>query len=135
MVRSVARKKEWLRILFWPIACALLFTAAPSLAAAQFKAWVMAKLPDTPEGLGVDSHGNLYATLMHIGEVVMVKDNGSYDHIAWVPSKEERRSQMEFVRHYSQFIQAFLAGKVLTAVRGIQGTPFPRRLQGTALRN
>ena len=49
----------------------------------------MAKLPDTPEGLGVDSHGNLYATLMHIGEVVMLKDDGSYDHIAWVPSKEE----------------------------------------------
>jgi len=36
-----------------------------------------------------DSHGNLYATLMHIGEVVMLKDDGSYDHIAWVPSKEE----------------------------------------------
>ena len=49
----------------------------------------MAKLPDTPEGLGVDSHGNLYATLMHIGEVVMLKDDGNYDHIAWVPSKEE----------------------------------------------
>jgi hypothetical protein len=80
MVRSVARKKESLRILFWLVPCALLFTAAPSPAAAQFKAWVMAKLPDTPEGLGVDSHGNLYATLMHIGEVVIVKDDGSYDH-------------------------------------------------------
>jgi hypothetical protein len=55
----------------------------------QFKSWVMAKLPDTPEGLAVDSHGNLYATLIHIGEVVMLKDDGSYDHIAWVPSKEE----------------------------------------------
>ncbi len=62
-----------------------------SPAAAQFKAWVVAKLPDTPEGLGIDSHGNLYATLliMHIGEIVMLKDDGSYDHIAWVPSKEE----------------------------------------------
>ena len=48
----------------------------------------MAKLPDT-EGLGADSHGNLYATLMHIGEVVMLKDDGSYDCIAWVPSKEK----------------------------------------------
>ncbi len=73
MVGSVARKKEWLRILFWLIPCTLLFTAAPPPVAAQFKAWVMAKLPDTPEGLGVDSHGDLYATLMHIGEVVMVK--------------------------------------------------------------
>ena len=89
MVQSGARKKECLRILFWLIPCALLFTAAPSPAAAQFKAWVMAKLPDTPEGLGVDSHGNLYATLMHIGEVVMLKDDGSYDHIAWVPSQED----------------------------------------------
>lgn len=33
--------------------------------------------------------GNLYATLMHIGQVVMLKDGGSYGHIAWVPSKEE----------------------------------------------
>jgi sugar lactone lactonase YvrE len=89
MVQAGACKKECLRILFWLIACTLLFTAAPLPAAAQFKAWVMAKLPDTPEGLGVDSHGNLYATLMHIGEVVIVKDDGSYDHIAWVPSKEE----------------------------------------------
>src|SRR5664279_6191410 len=89
MVRSGARKKERLRILFSLISCAFLFTVAPPPARAQFKVWVMAKLPDTPEGLGVDSHGNLYATLMHIGEVVMLKDDGSYDHIAWVPSKEE----------------------------------------------
>ena len=89
MLQSGARKKECLRILFWLIPCALLFTAAPPHAAAQFKAWVMAKLPDTPEGLGVDSHGNLYATLMRIGEVVRLNDDGSYDHIAWVPSKEE----------------------------------------------
>jgi len=45
MVQSGARKKECLRILFWLIPCALLLTAAPSPAAAQFKAWVMAKLP------------------------------------------------------------------------------------------
>ena len=89
MVQSALRKPERLRVLFCLISCALFFAVAPPPAAAQFKAWVMAKLPDTPEGLGVDSHGNLYATLMHIGEVVMLKDDGSYDHIAWVPSKEE----------------------------------------------
>src|SRR5579862_4171671 len=89
MVQSSPRKNERLRILFRLIACALFFTAASPPARAQFKAWVMAKLPDTPEGLGVDSHGNLYATLMHIGEVVMLKDDGSYVHIAWVPSQEE----------------------------------------------
>jgi len=67
---------------------ALILAYSPS-ASAQFKAWVMAKLPDTPEGLGIDSKGNIYATLFHTGEVVMLKDDGSYDHIAWVPSKEE----------------------------------------------
>ena len=65
----------------------LVGTALP--ASAEFKAWVMAKLPDTPEGLGIDSKGNIYATLLHSGEVVMLKDDGGYDHIAWVPSKEE----------------------------------------------
>ena len=58
-------------------------------AAAQFESWVMAKFPDVPEGLAVDSRGNLYATLVNIGEVVMVKDDGSYEHVAWVPSREE----------------------------------------------
>jgi sugar lactone lactonase YvrE len=67
---------------------ALLFTYSPS-ASAQFKAWVMAKLPDTPEGLGIDSQGNIYAALFHNDEVVMLKDDGGYQHIAWVPSKEE----------------------------------------------
>ncbi len=89
MAQSGPRQKERQRILTCLIACALFFTASSAPATAQFKAWVMAKLPDTPEGLGVDSRGNLYATLMHIGEVVMLKDDGSYDHIAWVPSKEE----------------------------------------------
>lgn len=83
------RKEELLRILFCLVNCALFFAAAPPLAAAQFKAWVMAKLPDTPEGLGIDSKGNMYTTLFNTGEVVMLKDDGSYDHIAWVPSKEE----------------------------------------------
>src|SRR6266513_581182 len=62
---------------------------APLPASAQFKAWVMTKLPDTPEGLGIDSKGNIYATLYHSGEVVLLKQDGSYEHIAWVPSKEE----------------------------------------------
>jgi len=65
-----------------------LAVAAPP-ASAQFKAWVMAKLPDVPRGLGMDSKGNIYASLLLRGEVVMLKDDGSYDHIAWVPSKEE----------------------------------------------
>src|SRR5579863_4614667 len=65
------------------------FLAAPLPAAAQFKSWVQARLPDIPEGLALDSKGSLYATLVNLGEVVRIKDDGSYDHIAWVPSREE----------------------------------------------
>jgi hypothetical protein len=49
----------------------------------------MAKLPDRTWGLGVDSMGNIYTSLPLTGEVVVLKDDGTYDHIAWVPSKEE----------------------------------------------
>jgi sugar lactone lactonase YvrE len=72
-----------------PLTLGAWLIAAAAPAEAQFKSWVAAKFPDTPEGLAVDSKGNLYATLMHIGEIVRVKDDGSYDHIAWVPSREE----------------------------------------------
>src|SRR6202162_5135525 len=89
MVQPTPRKEKRLRTLFCLISCTLFFVAACQPASAQFKAWVMTKLPDTPEGLGSDSNGNIYATLIHIGEVVMLKDDGSYDHVAWVPSKEE----------------------------------------------
>jgi sugar lactone lactonase YvrE len=89
VVQSALRKDKRLRILFCGIGCVWFFATAALPASAQFKAWVMAKLPDTPEGLGLDSHGNIYATLLHTGEVVMLKEDGSYEHIAWVPSKEE----------------------------------------------
>jgi hypothetical protein len=77
----------------------LLFVSSASPASAQFKAWVLAKLPETPEGLAVDSNGNIYATLLHIGEIVMLKDEGTYDHIAWMPSKEESGSLPRRHRH------------------------------------
>ena len=54
-----------------------------------FKAWVYTQLPDTPEGLGVDSQGNLYASLFHTGEIVQLKEDGQYVHIAWIPSEED----------------------------------------------
>ena len=79
MLQTGLRKPERLSVLRCLMSCALFFAVAPPPAAAQFKAWVMVKLPYTPEGLGVDSHGNLYATLMHIGEVVMLKDDGRSD--------------------------------------------------------
>lgn len=58
-------------------------------AAAEFSSWVLAKLPAPPEGLALDSKGNLYATLVNTGEVVLINEKGSYEHIAWVPSREE----------------------------------------------
>jgi hypothetical protein len=49
----------------------------------------MAKLPDTPEGLGVDSHCNLYATLMHIGGSRHAQGGGQLRSHRMGPSKEE----------------------------------------------
>lgn len=89
MLPSALRKKTLLKTLLCLIGCAGIFAAASQPASAQFKAWVLAKLPDTPEGLGADSNGNIYAALYHLGEVVLLKEDGSYDHVAWVPSKEE----------------------------------------------
>lgn len=51
--------------------------------------WVYSKLPHAPEGVCVDSKKNLYTTLHNTGEVVLLKNDGSFDHVAWVPSKEE----------------------------------------------
>ena len=76
-------------LMFCLIGWAWFLAAAAPPASAEFQASVMAKLPDTPEGMAVDSKGNIYTTLFHTGEVIMLKDDGSYDHIAWVPSKEE----------------------------------------------
>jgi len=78
-----------LGVLLCVVGYACVFSVTAPSASAQFKAWVMAKLPDTPEGLGIDSKGNIYATLYHTGEVVMLNDNGGYDHVAWVPTREE----------------------------------------------
>lgn len=86
--RSTTRKGTLAVMLFCLCAAWFLAADAPPVSA-QFKAWVMAKLPDTPEGLGTDSKGNYYASLVHAGEVVMLKDDGGYEHVAWVPSKEE----------------------------------------------
>lgn len=82
-----ARLRQNLPVL--PFLLLLLCLADSPSASAQFKAWVAAKLPDTPEGLALDSNGNLYAALFHSGEVVMLKRGGGYEHIAWVPSKQE----------------------------------------------
>jgi len=69
-MRTALQRKQLCIVLFWLVPCASLFTAAVPTASAQFKAWVMAKLPDTPEGMAIDSQGNLYTTLFHTGEIV-----------------------------------------------------------------
>lgn len=55
----------------------------------EVKVWNYAVLPEVPEGICIDSKKNLYATMIFIGEVVLIRDDGSYEHVAWVPSKEE----------------------------------------------
>ena len=89
MLKSALHKRTLLTVLFHLIGWGGFLAVAVPPASAQFKAWVMAKFPDRPWGLGIDSKGNIYTSLIDRGEVVMIKDEGSYDHIAWVPSKEE----------------------------------------------
>jgi sugar lactone lactonase YvrE len=72
---------------FLPSVVLYAFIATP--ASGQFKAWIANELPDTPEGLALDPNGNMYATLFHTGEIVLLQDKGGYQHIAWVPSKAE----------------------------------------------
>ncbi len=88
MLKSPFDKRTLLTVLFHLIGCGGFLVVAIAPASAQFKAWVMAKLPEIPWGMGVDSKGNIYTSLPR-GEVVVLKDDGTYDHIAWVPSKEE----------------------------------------------
>ena len=88
MFQSALLKRKLLMVMCCVIGGARFFVD-PSPASAQFQAWVMAKLPDRPWGMGVDSKGNIYTSLLGRGEVVMLRDDGTYDHVAWVPSKEE----------------------------------------------
>ena len=69
---------------------AIMLSIFPTLAySEEYKMWAYATLPAAPEGVCVDSKNNLYASILSTGEVVLLKDDGSYEHIAWVPSKEE----------------------------------------------
>jgi sugar lactone lactonase YvrE len=72
------------------ITLALIISIIPTKALSEeYKMWTYTKLPATPEGVCVDSKNNLYATMIYTGEVVLLKDDGTYEHVAWVPSKEE----------------------------------------------
>jgi sugar lactone lactonase YvrE len=50
---------------------------------------VYTKLPGVPEGVCVDRNNNLYAGVAYTNELVKLKDDGTYVHVAWIPSKEE----------------------------------------------
>jgi hypothetical protein len=71
MIKSALHKGTLLTALFHLIGWSGFLAVAVLPASAQFKAWVMAKLPDVPRGLGTDSKGNIYASLLNKGEVVM----------------------------------------------------------------
>lgn len=62
---------------------------APTESATPYHARVYTRLPDTPEGIGVDTQGNLYASLFHTGQIVQLDEEGGYAHIAWIPSIEQ----------------------------------------------
>ena len=76
--------RNFARVICLLAGATLTIPAAP----AQFKSWVLAKLPDTPEGLATDARGQMYAALLHTGEVVRLKQGG-YEHVAWVPSDQD----------------------------------------------
>lgn len=72
------------------IGLSILFLLAPYLSlGGEPIVKIYSKLPAAPEGLCVDSKGNLYASMPSRSEVVMLNRDGSYEHVAWVPSKED----------------------------------------------
>jgi sugar lactone lactonase YvrE len=72
------------------IGLAIILLLAPAFAfGGESTMKVYTKLPGTPEGLCLDSKGNIYASMPGLDEVVMLKDDGSYEHVAYVPSKED----------------------------------------------
>ena len=72
------------------ITLAIIISIFPTRAfSEEYKMWTFATLAAVPEGVCVDSKNNLFASVSYTGEVVLLKDDGSYEHIAWVPSKEE----------------------------------------------
>ena len=62
MLKSPLHKRTLLTVLFHLISCGGFLVVAIAPASAQFKAWVKAKLPDRPWGLGIDSKGNIYTS-------------------------------------------------------------------------
>lgn len=68
---------------------AVCIVLAASAARAEFKAWVLAKFDDTPEGLAVDAEGNLYTALFHTGKIMKITPDGKQELVAVVPSEKD----------------------------------------------
>jgi sugar lactone lactonase YvrE len=60
-------------------------------AAKNYKAWTLAHVPGSPEGLAVDGRGRIFTALSDTGEIQRLEENGGYRHLATVPN-EERQS-------------------------------------------
>ena len=72
------------------LALTVIASTFPTLAhSEEYKVWEYIKLPGVPEGVCVDSKNNLYASITFSGEVVLINGDGTYEHIAWVPSIKE----------------------------------------------
>ena len=67
----------------------IIFLATGIVFAEESKVSIYTKLPGVPEGLCIDSQSNLYATVSFTGELVKLNNDGTFDHIAWIPSKED----------------------------------------------
>jgi sugar lactone lactonase YvrE len=79
--------KGWRRLIAAVIVgCAVLITLTAN---AEYKAWVLAKFDDTPEGLAVDAAGNIYTALFHTGKIMKITPNGTQELVAVVPSEKD----------------------------------------------
>jgi len=56
-------------------------------AAGNYKAWTLAHVPGSPEGLAVDSHGRIFTALSGTGEILRLEENGGYRRVATVPNE------------------------------------------------
>jgi sugar lactone lactonase YvrE len=68
------------------VGCAALIALTAN---AEYKAWVLAKFDDTPEGLAVDAAGNIYTSLFHTGKIMKVTPDGKQELVAIVPSEKD----------------------------------------------
>ncbi len=63
--------------------------ATEELPVEAFRAQIYTQLPAAPEGIGVDNQGRLYASMFDTGEIVQLKEDGQYVHIAWIPAEAD----------------------------------------------